>query len=108
MKDNYKNYYTLLKKKYPNYDWSMEDPEDYDTLIWNETATSKPTKEFLDNKLTLFANNYAANRKKDYPSLEEQFDMLWHAINEGKLDKTSSFYTTLKNIKDSYPKIDKK
>ena len=47
---------------------------------------------------------YFEKRKASYPSLTEQFDLLWHAIDSGTLDKSSSFYTTLKATKDKYPK----
>ena len=50
------------------------------------------------------SGTYAAKRKASYPSVEEQFDLLWHAIDSGTLDKNSSFYTTLKATKDKYPK----
>ena len=39
-----------------------------------------------------------------YPKLGEQFDLLWHALDAGTLDKTSDFYTKLKAVKDKYPK----
>ena len=39
-----------------------------------------------------------------YPSVDKQLDMLWHAIDEGALDKTSDFYVQIKAIKDKYPK----
>jgi hypothetical protein len=45
-----------------------------------------------------------AQRKNDYPSIGEQFDALWHAIDEGTLDKTSDFYTMIKAVKDKHPK----
>ena len=44
---------------------------------------------------------------RDSPSIAEQLDLLWHDIDDGKLGdtaKTSSFYTTIKNVKDSSPK----
>ena len=50
------------------------------------------------------SGTYTEKRKASYPSLEEQFDLLWHAIDTGTLDKNSSFYTTLKATKDKYPK----
>ena len=50
------------------------------------------------------SGTYTEKRKASYPSLEEQFDLLWHAIDSGTLDKSSSFYTTLKATKDKYPK----
>ena len=51
------------------------------------------------------SGTYTEKRKVSYPSLEEQFDLLWHAIDSGTLDKSSSFYTTLKATKDKYPKV---
>ena len=50
------------------------------------------------------AESYSAFRKTDYPQVVEQLDMLWHAIDNDTLDKTSDFYTKLKEIKTRYPK----
>ena len=47
---------------------------------------------------------YSQLRRNIYPGIGDQLDMLWHAINDGTLDKTSDFYTTLKAVKDKYPK----
>ena len=47
---------------------------------------------------------YQRDRAAEYPVLPEQLDMLFHAIDAGALDKTSAFYTTLKAVKDKYPK----
>ena len=47
---------------------------------------------------------YDVQREDSYPVLKEQFDLLWHAIDAGTLDKTSDFYTKLKAVKDKYPK----
>ena len=50
------------------------------------------------------ATQYQRDRADEYPNVKEQLDMLWHAIDDGTVDKTSEFYTTLKSIKDSLPK----
>ena len=50
------------------------------------------------------SDNYDIQREKSYPKLGEQFDLLWHALDAGTLDKTSDFYTKLKAVKDKYPK----
>ena len=45
--------------------------------------------------------------KPSYPNYAYQLDLLWHDIDEGKFGdtaKTSSFYTVIKNVKDSSPK----
>ena len=41
---------------------------------------------------------------RQYPSLGDQLDMLWHAIDNGTLNKTSDFYTAIKAVKDAHPK----
>ena len=48
------------------------------------------------------ANEYKSQRQ--YPSLGDQLDMLWHAIDNGTLNKTSDFYTAIKAVKDAHPK----
>ena len=50
------------------------------------------------------SKKYQRDRSTEYPELPEQLDMLFHAIDAGALDKTSAFYTTLKAVKDKYPK----
>jgi hypothetical protein len=42
--------------------------------------------------------------KRRYPSLGDQLDMLWHAIDTNSLNKTSDFYTAIKAVKDAHPK----
>ena len=58
-------------------------------------------KKWLDHLASI---KYKTDRSKEYPTLNEQFDLLWHAIDEGTLDKTSDFYTALKKVKDDNPK----
>ena len=49
-------------------------------------------------------NQYQRDRAIAYPALAEQFDKLWHDINNGTLDNTGAFYTALKTVKDDNPK----
>ena len=37
-------------------------------------------------------------------NIHEQLDLLWHDIDQGKLDKTGDFYNAIKGIKDRNPK----
>ena len=65
--------------------------------------------EIVDNKLVLVQKEpavlgYAKLRAREYPEVKDQLDMLWHAIDEERLDKTSEFYKKLKPVKDKYPK----
>jgi len=47
---------------------------------------------------------YSQSRAGEYPLVGEQLDMLWHAIDQGALDKNSLFYTTIADIKNRFPK----
>ena len=78
-------------------------------------ATSETTKpspvtwsavETKYNELMVAYNNnsYARERVKSYDSVKEQLDKLFHDIDEGKLDKTGSFYLGIKAVKDANPK----
>ena len=62
--------------------------------------------EWTDNELARQldeeANGYKTARV--YPQLGEQFDKLWHDINNGTLDNTGEFFTALKEVKDNNPK----
>lgn len=48
--------------------------------------------------------DYANARKKEYPSVEEQIDMLWHSMNDGLIPKSEPFYSRIKEVKDKFPK----
>ena len=45
-----------------------------------------------------------SKRKIEYLSWREQLDKLWHDIDDGKLDKTGSWYTHIKTVKDANSK----
>lgn len=48
--------------------------------------------------------SYKEKRAINYPQIREQLDMLWHAIDNDTVNKTSLFYKALKEVKDKYPK----
>ena len=50
------------------------------------------------------ARQYQRERHDLYPGIREQLDLLWHAIDNDTLDKTSDFYTKLNKVKDDNPK----
>jgi hypothetical protein len=48
---------------------------------------------------------YPRNRRINYPAIGEQFDMLYHELNtSGSLSVSGSWFQSIKNVKDSYPK----
>ena len=48
--------------------------------------------------------NIDAKREKEYLSWQEQLDKLYHDIDDGKLDKTGSWYKHIKSVKDANSK----
>ena len=73
----------------------------------------QPTQEEIDAEVTRLqavydAQEYARDRATEYPTIGDQLDMLWHAIDTGDWTaakvKLTSFYTELKAVKDKYPK----
>lgn len=51
------------------------------------------------------ANAYKLEREAAYPSVQEQFDMLWHELNtKGAIDKAGDWFTQVKAVKDAHPK----
>ena len=58
------------------------------------------------DKLQTAYDDVAYQRKRiyEYPRVEEQLDMLWHAMDDGTLTKVDDFYDANKAIKDKYPK----
>jgi len=49
--------------------------------------------------------NYSERRASEYPSIGSQLDWLWHAMNKGELTKVEPFYSSIKAVKDKYPKV---
>ena len=47
--------------------------------------------------------DFYGKRKINYPELGEQLDCIWHDIDDGKLDKTGTWYKAVKAIKDANP-----
>jgi hypothetical protein len=49
-------------------------------------------------------NDQIGNRRRAYPSIEDQLDMLWHAMDADPSKRLEPFYTTIKTIKDQFSK----
>ena len=82
--------------------------EDLDQITWY-AGTAVISKADIqakqaELKTAYDAKDYQRKRQPEYPNIGEQLDLLWHAIDDETLDKTSNFYTSLKATKDKYPK----
>ena len=75
-----------------------DNPSDFG-VTWSEIQ-AKRTELQADYD----AKKYQRDRADTYPAIGDQLDMLFHAIDAGKVDKTSDFYKSLKAVKDKYPK----
>ena len=98
----------LLSLK-PKAEWSLNG----DVLTWMDAVQTEPTQSEIDAEVIRLqavydAQEYARDRATEYPSIGDQLDMLWHAIDTGDWTaakvKLTSFYTELKAVKDKYPK----
>ena len=92
--------------------WSDSKNKVYANLVIH-SADAKPTESELTTELAtqqaaFDGAAYSRAREAAYPSIGDQLDMLWHAMDVGdwniKLIKTTSFYTELKAVKDANPK----
>ena len=89
-------------------DYVLEDDGSGVQMTWLSGAT-EPTVSAIETAHTQWeAEAYARTRAAAYPSIGDQLDMLWHAMDVGdwniKLIKTTSFYNELKAVKDANPK----
>lgn len=78
-----------------------------DEIEWHVPSTAPVTEEQIATELARLQAEYEANeyqRLRKYPTIGDQLDMLWHAIDTNSLNKTSDFYTAIKAVKDAHPK----
>jgi hypothetical protein len=98
--------------------------EQFRTEATSEINAAKPMKAQVNNQVREFTdaeydqaiedlaqskldeqnNGYKRSRLESYGSWNEQLDALWHDIDQGKLDKTGSWYKAVKKVKDDNPK----
>jgi hypothetical protein len=80
------------------------------TTAWDKdgnviTLDEDKIKIELDKLKTEYDDTeYQRKRIYEYPRIEEQLDMLWHAMDDGTLTKVDAFYDANKAVKDKYPK----
>ena len=98
---------TAINILYPNVRWQFtgnkftvwDDPEGREPPTGDEIIAEIKREEEIYNQY-----EYERTRMGKYPDLDHQLDMLFHDIEEGRLDKTGSFYRAIKKVKEKYPK----
>ena len=97
----------------PRVDFELEDKSDgKGTFIaqW-KSGSPQPTESEIETAHATWqaeqdAQAYARTRAAAYPSIGDQLDMLWHAIDDNATLKTryADFHTAIKAVKDANPK----
>ena len=80
----------------------------YTLLSSSEQPITLPGTRFVDGQ---WVNEdptpqYAYDRQARYPSLGDQLDMIWHAMDDGLIPKIEPLYSEIKAVKEQYPKPD--
>ena len=99
----------------PEIDFVLRDNSDGNGVYmyeWN-SSSPQPTIAEIESAYAEWQTNYdaqayARTRVDAYPTIGDQLDMLWHAVDTGDWTpakvKTTEFYTALKAVKDANPK----
>ena len=94
----------------PNAEVSVN-AEDVNQITWHDGNPNSITVAQIQTKQAELqtahdAKAYARARASAYPSIGDQLDMLWHAIDDNSTLKTryDDFHTAIKAVKDANPK----
>ena len=85
--------------------WSDINNKVYANLVIHNSDYDKPTEKSLTDALAKQqsdndAQEYARNRKAEYPSIEDQQDMQFHDA----IDGTTTWQDAIQAVKNKYPK----
>ena len=90
--------------------WSDSKNKVYANLIVHDGG-AKPSESDCTNGLKTLQDawdlentGYKDDRKKEYKSVVEQLDQLYHDMVAGKLDATGEWHKSIKKVKDDNPK----
>jgi hypothetical protein len=85
------------------YEYYLESENKEQFIIDKVIEWGIPEEELL----IILNNTNKIVREKQYPKIVDQLDLLWHDINNGILGegaKESTWFNTIKEIKDNTPK----
>ena len=89
-----------LQSLKPNAEWVLRG----DVLEWHDAVQTEPTQSEIDAEVIRLqaeydSQEYARNRKTEYPDIGDQLDMIYHNGDGG-----ATFQAAIKAVKDKYPK----
>ena len=71
----------------------------------NNVATDIPEQTIKDEMDRVrIEEQYKSERANMYPDIHEQLDQLWHAMDNDETKRLEPFYSSIKNVKDTFPK----
>ena len=93
-----------IKSLQPNAQFSY-DNEDYSTIVWYDESVTKPTEAEIQAEITRLqaeydAQEYARNRAKEYPPMEDYLD----GVVKGDQAQIDKYIADCLAVKDKYPK----
>lgn len=86
----------------PKANWILEG-DTLDKLIWKDEFTERPSDEEIlaevERQKVIYSNEqYKRDRAKEYPSIAEQLDLLYHGYDKWK--------EAIDSVKQKYPKTE--
>ena len=102
--------YLVTVRTGPWFGWTNSKNKVYANLVVLDSG-AKPSEADVNAGLKAMQDEwdienatYRVNRKAEYPTLREQFDLLYKDIVANKVDTTGEFAKAIKSVKDKYPK----
>ena len=89
----------------PNSQFDLRTTEGVQVLTWNDKEQTEPTQAEIDTEIIRLqaeydAQEYARNRKAEYPPIADQQDMQFHDA----IDGTTTWQDAIQAVKTKYPK----
>ena len=110
MKPEHIEDFLITVRKGQWFGWSDSKNKIYANLVVHD-GSSKPSESDCTNGLKALQDawdlentGYKDSRKKEYKSVVEQLDQLYHDMTAGKLDATGEWHKAVKKVKDDNPK----
>jgi hypothetical protein len=80
-----------------------------DEIVWNSPNIPQPTQEEIDAEIARLqaeydSQEYARNRKEEYPTTDELIVALWEAVIEERMASSIDLQGKRTAIKEKYPK----
>lgn len=101
-------YRQALEQLAPGVKISFSGPESYETIRWKSTTIEQPSKEVVEAlvaELQPAWDQWEEDRRSAYPSVEEQLDIIWHALERGEnFLKGNRWHEMIRQAKEKTPK----